>query len=213
MLKIASAYAQAGSLYDDGSTADDMANYHSELTLITEKLEAKGIKVILFARIWLSNKTDDYVISLLDTYLSTLDITERNCIGGIALTEIHLSDIVDFKTRAQSIPTKFATAYPNWLKPRMFLLPGLDNGFHFSGIEESDAIHSEMSELVGESAFVIKTMKLKASQDTVVSISEEHLCIRVTVAIIWLAIQLFQMHWSEQLLNPCSGMIKHIGSF
>ncbi|KGK00098.1 BACON domain-containing protein [Thalassotalea sp. ND16A] len=151
---------------DDGSTTDEMGNYHSELTLITEKLEARGIKVLLFARVWLSNKTDDYVFSLLDSYLSTLDVTERNRIGGIALTEIHLSNIADLKTRAQGIPAKFATAYPNWLKQRMFLLPGLGNGFHFSGIKESDTFHSEMNELVGEFAFVVKTMKLKASQDT-----------------------------------------------
>lgn len=149
----------------NGSSADEMANYHSEIKAMTNKLEGKGIKVLLFARMWLTNRTNDEVFELFDTYLSTLNERERNRIDGIALTEIHLDDIKTVKTRAKWIAPKFENVYPGWLKQRMFLMPGLDNGFRFTGINQDDSFHQDMSELVGEFAFVVKSMKLKTNDD------------------------------------------------
>jgi len=149
----------------NGSTADEMANYHDEIKLITSELKNRGIKVLLFARIWLSNRTNNEVFQLFDTYLSKLTSDERNLIDGIAFTEIHLDDMNIVKTRARLIPSKFENAYPRWLSKRMFLIPGLDNGFRFTGIDQDDSFHKDMSSQVGEFAFVIKSMKLKSKDD------------------------------------------------
>lgn len=149
----------------NGSGADEMENYHSDIKIMTNELEARGIKVLLFARMWLSNRTNDDVFALFDTYLSTLSEADRNKVDGIALTEIHLDKMSTLKTRAKWIPPKFENAYPDWLKQRMFLIPGLDNGFRFTDVNQQDSFHQDMSTLVGEFAFVVKSMKLKDKDD------------------------------------------------
>ena len=146
--------------------ADEMAQYYEELKKATNKLENRGIKVYLFARIWLTTKDNDFVFDRFNTYLSTLNESERNKIDGIGLTEVHLSSIGQLKTRARWIPTKFENVYPGWLKERAFIMPGLELGFRFNGINADDDFHADMNEVVGEFAFSVKAMKLKQSEDT-----------------------------------------------
>ena len=146
--------------------ADEMAQYHGQLKKITGKLKEKGIKVYLFARIWLTTKDNNYVFDRFNTYLSTLTEEERNQIDGIGLTEVHLSSIGKLKTRARWIPSKFENVYPGWLKERAFFMPGLELGFRFNGINQDDTFHEHMNNAVGEFAFSVKAMKLKQDQDS-----------------------------------------------
>lgn len=144
---------------------DEMVNYHKELVLAIRALEKQNIDVYLFARIWLNKHSDDDVVKRFGLYLNNLKTEDLSMIDGVALTEVHLDDFDELKRRAVRIVKKINSRYDNWLKSRGFIMPGLDNGFRFTGIKRVDDFHDVISNEVGQFSFSIKYMRLNDRHD------------------------------------------------
>jgi hypothetical protein len=72
----------------------------------------------------------------------------------------------EIKRRSQWIAAKFDNAYPGWLRDRSFIMPGMEMGFRFTGVNIEDDFHQKMSQLVGQFAFSVKSMQPKKESCT-----------------------------------------------
>ena len=141
----------------------EMKNYHNELATVIPKLSAKNIDTYLWVRIWLTNNNDKKVFKRFDHFLKDHSAA-RNQIRGLAITEHQLTSMNTVKSRAIGIVNYFNNSkYSNYLKTRNFIMPGLDNGINFQGVNQNDNFHNDMRNKVDQFAFAVKTMKKKNS--------------------------------------------------